>query len=309
MKPIIPIKKSDGKTVLIKEMTIGDLHRLYIWRGMYYPDQSHEEQQEWIDLFLKDLWPELTPYDREYAFMKAYSITIGRDRERAQAYCPKCESIGDMTYTIKQSNDRNLTTDIKDTNGVSLYRIHYRPPTSPGGVDGGPYGLQVLQETEYLPSEFEEYNVTPELGDKVKVSGEVIEYSPFISTSEIQALYKQDDTIHQIADIDDDTKREIRNHVASYGASSFVSFSRSPIKSMMRFKCGCGYKETKEMTRVLEFIETTVAGEMQPLFADYISAMHLAEHSHVSLSEFLNMNKVQVAMASGILAKKLKDRK
>lgn len=310
--PIILLTKSDGTNTLINEMTIGDVHRIHQWRVMIYPGQSESERQIWVDLFLEQLFPDLTPFDREYAFILTYILATGVGKDRADAICPKCGQIGKLVWNLYQETDRELKTVIYQ-NDSPKWEIIYKSPTVPGGTDGGPYGIRQLGEEEYTPDEFEEYNVTPELGDYVQVNGVKTEYSVFIPMSEIEILYKKDSTIYNIQEIDEDTRAEIYQHIKTFGAAQFASFSKSPIKVPYVFKCNnpeCLHSERKELNRVLEVLETIISGEqLAPMSNDYLTAMSLSEHNQATLSEVLNMNGAEFKMIVGILKSKLKEKK
>lgn len=306
------VRMSDGRNRYIDEFTINDLHKIAMWRTLHQHKTPEEKTRDFAEL-LENLWPEETPFDREHLFVVTYSYSVGKTMDRGKAECPKCQHISDMVVKFAQAEERNLIVKIPAADGEQAFEVKYKNPTNPGGTDGGPNTVIDLRPVRYDINEFEEYGIVPDVGDKIITTSN--ELTTFTGFEDIKTIYKIDKSEIPVYMLPSDIKKELKLALDSFAASQVKLHSNSPFKSSVHFNCmhrGCGYKVNRELSTLMEFIETIFAENsgLDMLRADYSTLLSLKEAGNfLSYDEMKNMSRLEYSAMFGVVKAKMEAKK
>lgn len=298
MKTIL-FKKSDGEVVLLPFLTLGQLNDLYIWRASHgkYSEIAKEKLSEhietgqlWINKYLEDLFPDMTPFDREAAFITVYGPSVGKEEVRVQAGCPSCGKTTQMIYNMRQDLEREFYVDIPN----SAYRVHFKTPSTPGGKDGGPSHLSEIDFIDYTKEEAEADGIRPTFNDEITTSTGRIPYTPLLEWS---VLHHKDTRRVPLEEVDAEDKKVIAKYIDTFQMTRFKAFSSQPFKVPLRFRCNCGFRDIRTMTRVYEFLMTAISPNATHHFMPFIEMSVLfAEKGIVSVEEYKKLTYLESSM-------------
>lgn len=274
----IPFTTSAGEIISIPEIDLQTTHDIYFWRSTAARGMNEEERMKWTKNLLQVIYPTLTPYDREMAFMTSWAYSMGSSRIRLSTTCPVCGESCSYVSSINGDRDRQYRIVIPKT-GELQYTVNYRTPSEVAGNDGGPDTVSIEGYEFYEVDEFDA-ETFPELGDDCLLRGQRVKYNPFYGDIPV---WKKINVSLPIRELPDDVRQEIMNYLTTYNSTSFTDFSAKPIEVTTRIRCSCGYDHTGKIHRVHDFLQYCLAeNAVASAQADYGTIANLSHAGYMS---------------------------
>lgn len=271
----IAFKDSTDKMHLLNPIKLGQLHELMI-ALVTVTKLPENEQKEYINAWLEALMPDLTPYDREAAFIEVYKNSTGTDVVRLRCKCPACGESASYNVELKSAP---LALTIKIPSNRPTREILFKNPTVSGGTDFGPWELRFL-EKQPIPAKF------VELGDTISVDGELTTYDGFQSPD---VVYRERPPV-LFKNLPDKTRKNLQGILASEHFTQIKSRMNSPIDSVIKVRChakDCKFKQDYPVKSILELIKAIVIPAQIVSDTQVISL--LVEQGALSHSDAKNM--------------------
>lgn len=282
-------------------LSIKELKKLQLARVQ----QSAEEFDFWLSNTMEALYPELSEYEREFVFMHAFNYGMGRDTYSGLCECPSCKEDAKMAVVTKQPTTlSDFEVVIPDPETKKPYiKLVFELPDSPGGIVKDPKVVYQLN-TEYLPEEFEEYEITPRENDIVEINGQMKPWSPFIPNSYITKLVRPISDAIDIKKIDPESIEFISEYLSNFNIIDTIrEKSSGPVNGRLYIRCdSCGYDYKEEKTRISDIIRMVVSKELDGLYKQLVhDALAYSHRGFVSYDEVDKMTILEFTSVSGAI--------
>lgn len=302
---LYPMTLSSGVDILVDDLLIGDFHELMRWKigSKGYP---YSEREQWLKLWLKEKFPNLSEYDREYAFLAAFSSGKGAEVHKYTSTCPKCKAQTELNTMVDfrkaLKNDRVLKIEMKDGDTLNFTIIFKNPeranePCVPETVIDHRY-------IDYTMDELTSAGLKLNIDDLIEQGGQELIYtgSEIITPETIICKRYREEPVPW-AELHEDEQKEIMTFLREYHKDTIVDHSKATINGQFHFKCACGYTVSSRINRALEILDTIITTDESGLVSDVVSAMTWTSDSNVSFEDYKKMNYFEWAMVRLALKK------
>lgn len=302
------ILKLPSRTYPTDVLKIGDFKAINVKRRI----STEQVFDNWFYNNLEVMYPELTPYEREFVFVYAFCQGMGKVTYSGHTTCPNCgnESCGIALKISPEDELTDFSVIIPDPDtGEDYVKLMFELPNAPGELVKNPeifYHLNV----EYHPEEFEEYEIKPCSTDLIVLKdGTKQQWSAFIPDDEIEKLIRPESGPYLITEIDDETKKAIREYIFNFNTVEKIrQKSLAPVKSVLSVRCrNCKTVIDKDIHRALDIVKIIISEDLQGLYQSLISqAVVFCEQGFLSYTEIDNMGMMEFNAVSAAI-KKLKE--
>lgn len=302
------ILRLPDKTVAVDSLKIKDLKTIQFTRLIM--ESNEEGFNNWFYDMLENLYPDLTPYEREFVFIHAYNRGFGVTTHSGITECPKCMGNASISLKIKPAPLlKNFEAIIRDPSTNKPYiKLILELPYAPGEMIKNPEYFYILNE-EYSPDEFQEYEITPCSTDIViDKTGNKYNWSAFVADCEIEKLIRPEQGPIKISELSDEDKLMVKEYLYNFQTLERIrEKSNSPINSLLEIECGCGYKYRENIGRALDIVKTSMSAEPNGFYTSMmLQSLVFTEQGYLSLDEIDNMTRADFATATGAI-KKIKE--
>lgn len=303
---LYPMTTSSGDEFLVDDLLIGDFHELMRWK-IGSREQPYEERKLWLKLWLKEKFPNLSEYDREYAFLAAFSSGKGRETHNYVSTCPRCKGSPktntsvDLRRTFKKS--RFLEIEMKD-NGILNFTIIFKNPERPN-EPCVPETVIDHRYKDYSLESLAEAGLKLNINDLIEQDGQEIIYTGMeIITPETIICKRVRPEPVPWAELHEDEQKEIMTFLREYHKDTIVEHSKATIKGIFEFECpSCGYKIKNNITRAIEVIDTIIPTDETGLMIDIAGMLSWTSDSNISFEDYKKMNYFEWTMVRTALKK------
>lgn len=302
------ILRLPDKTVAVDCLKIKDLKTMQIKRALC--ENKESEFNWWFEAVLENLYPGLTPYEREFVFIHAYNLGYGTNSHSGLTTCPHCNGDARIALVIKPGSElKNFEAIINDPEtGRPYIKLILELPDTPGKMVKNPEYFYMLN-SEYTPDEFLEYEIQPCSTDiVVDAAGNKSNWSSLLSDSEIVKLIRPEHGPINIMELSDEQKKEVKNYLYNFQTLERIKDkSNYPINANLYIKCECGYEFTEKKGRAVDIVKISMSPELDGLYRSLVyQALIFAEQGYLTISEIDNMSRTEFLAAAGAI-KKIKE--
>lgn len=277
--------KLPDRNIMVEPMKLKHLKEIWLNHVMMLQYKyTEDEYQEWIDTFLENMFPDLNPYEREYAFVQVYGHASNSAHKQYKVICPKCNSDeASLLISYKKAELKPFEVDIGD------YRVYYSLPEEVGDV-GYPVSISELNQ------EVEE----GQKGDILISGNKSIPWRPGIPKSAISKIIRPVGEKINLEELDKDSYEAVINSLKDVQAEyRFNEFSTSPVSGTATCKCQCGYSHTTQLYRVIDVLMNTI--NMQDIPSLNMTKISYHNANYASHEDIDNMDMIEFTLFQNVI--------